>query len=92
MHGKSVAFVIAFSVLFSATTNADTVHRSEIRIRDPFVLPDPASQTYFIYSSTDWGSEAEQHRKAVIVYRSKDLENWESPTAGVRGAGRALGP
>jgi arabinan endo-1,5-alpha-L-arabinosidase len=58
---------------------AETVHRSQIRIRDPFVLPDPATRTYFIYSSTDWGNEAEQKRKAVIVYRSKDLENWETP-------------
>jgi arabinan endo-1,5-alpha-L-arabinosidase len=80
MHGKSVAFIIALSVLFAATASTATVHRSQIRVRDPFVLPEPATQTYFIYSSTDWGSEAEQQRKAVIVYRSKDLENWESPT------------
>jgi hypothetical protein len=58
----------------------ETVHRSQIRVRDPFVLPDPATRTYFIYNTTDWGSEEEQKRKAVIVYKSKDLENWETPT------------
>lgn len=73
-------FVTALSVLIPRALTAQTVHRSQIRIRDPFVLPDPATGTYFIYSSTDWGSEAAKQRKAVIVYRSKDLENWETPT------------
>lgn len=77
------ALVPIFAMVLSTLLlpGAETTPRSQIRIRDPFVLPDPASQTYFIYSSTDWGSESEQRQKAVIVYRSKDLENWEAPTA-----------
>jgi len=71
-------FAMALSTLL--LPGAETTHRSQIRIRDPFVLPDPASRTYFIYSSTDWGSESEQRQKVVIVYRSKDLENWEAAT------------
>lgn len=75
------ALVPIFALMLSTLLlpAAETTHRSQIRIRDPFVLPDPASQTYFIYSTTDWGSESEQRQKAVIVYRSKDLENWEAP-------------
>jgi len=80
MNGKFLLFVFAASALASQALIAETVHRSQIRIRDPFVLPDPATRTYFIYSSTDWGGAAEQKRKAVIAYRSKDLENWETPT------------
>jgi hypothetical protein len=83
MNRRSLAFfVVAISALsaVTATATAATVPRSQVRIRDPFVLPDPATQTYFIYSSTDWGSDTERATKAVIVYRSKDLENWETPT------------
>jgi arabinan endo-1,5-alpha-L-arabinosidase len=70
----AAAFALAAPVLV-----AETMHRSQIRIRDPFVLPDAATGAYLIYSSTDWGSEEARKRKAVIVYRSKDLENWETP-------------
>ncbi len=68
------------TAILAAASPASTIHRSQIRIRDPFVLPDPETQTYFIYSTTDWGSEAEQRTKSVIVYRSNDLEHWETPT------------
>jgi Glycosyl hydrolases family 43 len=54
--------------------------RSEVRIRDPFVLPDPATETYYIYSSTTPGIDSLEPHKAVVVYPSKDLETWEAPT------------
>lgn len=80
MKMKTLFWSAAVGATLAVTAMAATTHRSQVRIRDPFVLPDPASKTYNIYSSTDWGSEAEQQAKAVIVYRSKDLENWETPT------------
>jgi beta-xylosidase len=77
---KAIVLVIAAaSALLAATSAAATVHRSQVRIRDPFVLPHPETKTYYIYSSTDWGGEVEQQGKAVIAYRSKDLETWETP-------------
>ena len=33
-------------------SGAGARHRSQVRIRDPFVLPDPATKTYYVYSST----------------------------------------
>jgi hypothetical protein len=53
--------------------------RSEIRIRDPFVLADPATKTYYIYSSTTHGIDSQEPRKEVVVYASRDLETWEAP-------------
>lgn len=54
--------------------------RSEIRIRDPFVLPDPSSATYYIYGTTTSGIfDGDVERKAVMVFQSKDLKNWEDP-------------
>jgi arabinan endo-1,5-alpha-L-arabinosidase len=56
-----------------------TLHRSEIRVRDPFVLPDPETKTYYLYSSTTHGMDASEPRKSVVVYRSADLEHWSAP-------------
>src|SRR5690349_13430265 len=72
--------VAASSLLVSSETAAGSVRRSDVRVRDPFVLADPATKTYYIYNSTDWGSETDQKRKSVVVYRSKDLEHWDGPT------------
>lgn len=50
---------------------------ADIRIRDPFVLVDKTSHTYYLYASilnrTDEGGQG------VEVYTSKDLKNWTSP-------------
>ena len=56
-----------------------TLHRSEIRVRDPFVLADPETKTYYLYSSTTHGMDASEPRKSVVVYRSADLERWSAP-------------
>src|SRR5690606_6181223 len=48
------------------------VSRSEVRIRDPFVLPDPATQTYVIYGTTTAGIfDGNIDRKAVLAFRTK---------------------
>ena len=44
----------------------------EIRIRDPFILPDEATRTYYLYRSG--GAKA-----GVLAYASTDLENWNGP-------------
>jgi arabinan endo-1,5-alpha-L-arabinosidase len=55
-------------------------HRSEIRIRDPFVVPDPGAQVYYIYGTTTAGIfDGGIERKAVMVFRTTDLEMWEDP-------------
>ena len=54
------------------------MHSSEIRIRDPFVLPVPETGEYFLYGTTDancWGGDA----VGFDCYRSRDLENWDGP-------------
>lgn len=56
------------------------VQRSEVRIRDPFVLPDPATQTYYVYGTTTAGIfDGGIERKAVMVFKTRDLETWEDP-------------
>src|SRR4051812_14623816 len=54
--------------------------RTDVRIRDPFVLPDPATQTYYVYGTTTAGIfDGGVERKAVVAYKTKDLQHWEDP-------------
>lgn len=56
---------------------------SEIQIRDPFVLPDPASRRYYLFGTTDkncWEGPGE----GFNCYHSADLENWTGPIAAFR--------
>ena len=44
---------------------------ADFKIRDPFILPDPATQTYYLYAS--------DYKTGVMAYRSKDLRHWSEP-------------
>jgi beta-xylosidase len=71
--------LVVVAGLTQPSTAAATLHRSEIRVRDPFVLPDPETKTYYLYSSTTHGMDASEPRKSVVVYKSADLEHWSAP-------------
>jgi beta-xylosidase len=53
---------------------------TEIRIRDPFVLPDPTTKTYYMYAQMDNRLGKQDQAKGVEVYSSKDLQRWTGPT------------
>ncbi len=48
----------------------ETFRLSDLRVRAPYILPDPATQTYYLCTSLG---------KRVGVYHSTDLENWSGP-------------
>ena len=50
--------------------------REEIRIRDPFILADDDTKTYYMYGTTELGKNLDAYDK-FSVYVSKDLENFE---------------
>ncbi len=50
---------------------------AELRIRDPFIVPDEATQTYYMVASLPAGKEG---RPAVGLYASTDLKTWTGPT------------
>jgi arabinan endo-1,5-alpha-L-arabinosidase len=57
---------------------------SEIKIRDPFVLPVAAERVYYLYGTTDenpWGGHPGE---GFDTYRSRDLIHWEGPLAAFR--------
>lgn len=49
--------------------------REEFRIRDPFILADKKTQTYYMYGTTDNCAPY----PCFAAYTSKDLENFEGP-------------
>ena len=56
---------------------------SDIRIRDPFVLPEPEKGFYYLFGTTDrncW----EGTGQGFDCYRSKDLYQWEGPIPAFR--------
>lgn len=51
---------------------------ADIHIRDPFVLPVIAEQTYYLYGTT--GAESwTNHATGIDYYTSADLQNWAGP-------------
>ena len=53
--------------------------KDNIRIRDPFVLADPHSNCYYLYGTTDLGTDPNRSPESFSVYRSADLETFEGP-------------
>jgi len=52
--------------------------RSDIHIRDPFVLPIPAENQYYLYGTV--GPESwTQAATGINHYTSRDLQNWNGP-------------
>lgn len=50
----------------------NTFTLADLRLRDPFILPDPASGTYYLLGTS--------RGPALGAYTSKDLKTWEGPT------------
>ncbi len=77
-----IAGVLALSVAVgtrpeSTGEEARTVRLSDVRIRDPFILPDEATKTYYLCVSHSVGGD--RTKTGVAVYTSKDLETWRGP-------------
>ncbi len=56
-----------------------TIPIKNIRIRDPFVLTDKATKTYYLYASKS--NRQDTISPGVEVYTSRDLQNWSEPVS-----------
>ncbi len=65
--------------LGAAAAPAQTLTLSEIRIRDPYVLADEKTRTYYMYAQMGNRAGANSRQRGVEVYTSKDLERWSGP-------------
>jgi len=59
-------------------TPRQRLHLLDFHIRDPWILADTASRTYYLYA-TNSDQLTGVHRAGVMVYKSRDLRNWEAP-------------
>ena len=61
----------------SAASQLRTFTLAETRLRDPFILADQATQTYYLVTSSV--KPADLKANAVSVLTSKDLQTWTGP-------------
>jgi len=55
------------------------IARSDLFIRDPFILPDTHTQTYILYKSESVTLDNGESRPGVVAYTSRDLQMWRGP-------------
>lgn len=55
------------------------IKRENIRIRDPFILTDNENGIYYMYGTTALIENTIAAKSSFLVYKSKDLENFEQP-------------
>lgn len=65
------------SVSLSAQVTGHTL--ATLPVRDPYILPDPATKSYFLYKSTSTTTSKGEVRGGVSAYRSVDLIHWQGP-------------
>jgi len=74
--------LIAFSLSGPSMALAQdraAVSRSDLLIRDPFIVPDIDTQTYYLYKSAEVTLGNGEKRPGVVAFTSKDLETWHGP-------------
>jgi beta-xylosidase len=62
-----------------AQTGDFTINLSDIRVRDPFIVADRASKTYYLYAQCGNRQNNDSLGLGVEVYASKDLVKWSAP-------------
>ena len=80
--GLGIFFVLGLALTQAQTDLPDQSESfltiDEIRVRDPFILADKNSQTYYLYASIH--NRTNDEGQGVEVYTSKDLKSWSTPT------------
>lgn len=73
-----VLFLMLIGFLSTDSFSQNTNKLSDLRIRDPYIVADENTNTYYLYGQT--GNRLSKDTiKGVEVYKSKDLVNWSGP-------------
>ena len=77
---RSLVFVAAFVLAASSATaeEAETLRLPDMPLHDPYILAHKPSRTYYLYSS-NLRRMTGVNGVGTMVYKSKDLLNWEKP-------------
>lgn len=74
-----VLMLILESLGIVSELQAQSIKLEDIRVRDPFILVDQKSKTYYLYAQMQNRLNSTPSEVGVEVYRSKDLKSWEAP-------------
>ncbi|MCC4211253.1 glycoside hydrolase family 43 protein [Leeuwenhoekiella parthenopeia] len=75
----SLRILNLFAFFFMSLFGFSQQNLNNIRVRDPFILPDTNSSTYYLYVQTGNRLSNNDSIKGVEVYTSKNLTSWEGP-------------
>ena len=73
-----VRFLAAQIALPSIAAPRSNLALSDFYAHDPFILPDPATKTYYLYTATGARQSPDGHA-GVVAYKSADLKSWNGP-------------
>lgn len=73
-----IFLALAFFVQF-AQAQPQVQSIADIYIRDPYILPDTKTGTYYMYRSASTKNDKGELMGGVEAFKSKDLVNWEGP-------------
>lgn len=80
---KLLLFVALFCSFCGQSLNSQNSVKSQsikdIYIRDPYILADSKTQTYYMYRSSSTQGKNGNTLGGVEVFKSKDLKSWEGP-------------
>jgi beta-xylosidase len=54
------------------------LHLTDIPLHDPWIVPDPATHTYYLYTGASPAMTG-QHAGGTFLYKSTDLRSWDGP-------------
>ena len=84
---KLMSVIILFVLLLATPAEAQkqegqrAFSLSELNIRDPYILADPSTRTYYLYASQSTSGKDGKERGGVVTYTSKDLKQWTGPVS-----------
>ncbi|MFO7937564.1 MAG: glycoside hydrolase family 43 protein [Kiritimatiellia bacterium] len=74
---RNLIYTFALLCLFVRSASGDLIKTADIRIRDPYIVADAATQTYYMYAQA--ANRIGSGFTGVEVYTSKNLTNWNPP-------------
>ena len=76
---KNILTVMLGLMSLATAAQEKTVSLTDLQIRDPYILADKASATYYLYRSHSMKTAGGTETGGIEVYSSKDLRKWHGP-------------
>lgn len=78
MRKSIITFLLCLTSL-AIGAQEKTLSLTDLQIRDPYILADKASSTYYLYRTHNAKNADGKETGGIEVYSSKDLKQWHGP-------------